>query len=156
MKKFTLFVVALLVAMLAVVPAFAQTDYEAVDPTGVTVDFWYQHSGTRAVQINAMIAVFNDPDVVVEDFLATQEAELDEDEVAFITEIIENLRDVAREYNPYGIVVNGSFQGGYGDIFEKMLLGVEAGELPNLVVAYQNQAATYELDGVLLYLTPLV
>lgn len=160
MKKFTLFVVALLVAMLAVVPTFAQDrDYDAIDPAaleGVTVDFWYQHSSFRAVQLEAMIAVFNNPDVDVDEFLATQDAELEESEVARIGEIIEGLRDVAREYNPYGIVINGSFQGGYGDIFEKMLLGIEAGELPQLVVAYQNQAATYELDSAILDMTPLV
>jgi len=160
MKKFTLFVVALLVAMLAVVPAFAQDrDYDAIDPAaleGVEVDFWYQHSSFRAVQLEAMIAVFNNPDVNVEEFLATQDAELEEAEVARVGEIIEGLRDVAREYNPYGIVVNGSFQGGYGEIFEKMLLGIEAGELPELVVAYQNQAATYELDDAILDMTPLV
>lgn len=55
------------------------------------------------------------------------------------------------ETNEWGITVEASNQGGYGDIFQKMNLGLAGGgeELPNLVVAYQNQAATYQLvDGL--------
>ena len=53
------------------------------------------------------------------------------------------------EGNPWGITVEASNQGGYGDIYQKMVAGIASGELPNLVVAYQNQAATYELDDAL-------
>lgn len=55
------------------------------------------------------------------------------------------------ETNEWGITVEASNQGGYGDIFQKMNLGLAGGgeELPGLVVAYQNQAATYQLvDGL--------
>ncbi len=55
------------------------------------------------------------------------------------------------ESNEYGITVEASNQGGYGDIFQKMNLGLTAGgeDLPNLVVAYGNQAATYQIvDGL--------
>ncbi len=51
--------------------------------------------------------------------------------------------------NPWGITVEASNQGGYNDIYQKMVAGIAAGELPNLVVAYQNQAATYALDDAL-------
>lgn len=51
--------------------------------------------------------------------------------------------------NPWGITVEASNQGGYGDIYQKMVAGIAAGELPNLVVAYQNQSATYQLDDAL-------
>jgi multiple sugar transport system substrate-binding protein/sn-glycerol 3-phosphate transport system substrate-binding protein len=51
--------------------------------------------------------------------------------------------------NPWGITVEASNQGGYGDIYQKMIAGIASGELPNLVVAYQNQSATYQLDGAL-------
>ena len=51
--------------------------------------------------------------------------------------------------NPWGITVDASNQGGYGDIYQKMIAGIAAGEVPNLVVAYQNQAATYQLDDAL-------
>ncbi|GAB4573490.1 MAG: hypothetical protein Kow0077_15990 [Anaerolineae bacterium] len=51
--------------------------------------------------------------------------------------------------NPWGITVEAINQGGYSDIYRKMLAGIVSGELPNLVVAFQGQAATYQLDGAL-------
>ena len=66
----------------------------------------------------------------------------------------EALNEIIAEFNTtneYGITVEASNQGGYGDIFQKMNLALTGGgeELPGLVVAYQNQAATYELvDGL--------
>lgn len=53
------------------------------------------------------------------------------------------------EANPWGITVEGTSQGGYGDVYQKMVAGIAAGELPDLVIAYQNQSATYQLDGVM-------
>lgn len=58
--------------------------------------------------------------------------------------------------NEYGITVVAEFQGGYGDIFQKMLPVLGTADSPNLVVAYQNQAATYQLADGMLDLTPLV
>lgn len=49
--------------------------------------------------------------------------------------------------NPWGITVEGSFQGGYGDIYQKMIAGIPSGDVPNLVVAYQNQSAAYHKAG---------
>lgn len=64
----------------------------------------------------------------------------------------EALQEIVREFNetnPHGITVVAEYQGGYGDIFQKMLPLLGTGDTPNIVVAYQNQAATYELaDGV--------
>lgn len=99
-----------LAAMLAV-PAFAQ-DYENVDPSGQTVVFWHQHSGSRQAYLSELVAQFN--------------AE-----------------------NPYGITVIEENQGSYDDIFNKMIVVLGTSDVPNLVVAYQNQAATYAVvDGV--------
>ncbi len=53
------------------------------------------------------------------------------------------------EGNPWGITVEASNQGGYGDIYEKMIAGIASGELPNLVVAYQNNAAAYAQEEAL-------
>lgn len=51
--------------------------------------------------------------------------------------------------NPWGITVTHEYQGGYGDIFQKMLPILGTSSTPNLVVGYQNQAATYAVaDGV--------
>jgi len=55
------------------------------------------------------------------------------------------------ETNEFGITVEAINQGGYGDIFARMTTNLAAGgdDLPQLVVAYQNQAATYEVvDGL--------
>ena len=49
--------------------------------------------------------------------------------------------------NGYGITVKGEFSGRYGDIYNKMLTGLQGGSLPNLVVAYQNQALLYHEAG---------
>ncbi len=90
-----------------------------VDPSGQTVTFWYQHSGSREEALQEIIAHFNDT-------------------------------------NEYGITVEGSNQGGYGDIFSKMLNVVGTEDVPNLVVAYQNQAATYQLGDGLVDMNSLV
>lgn len=58
--------------------------------------------------------------------------------------------------NEYGITVNAEFQGGYGDIFQKMLPLLGTSDAPNLVVAYQNQAATYEVQDGVIDMDPLV
>jgi len=75
----------------------------------------------------------------------------------------EQLMEIVAEFNEtneYGITVTAQNQGGYGDIFQLMNAGLAAGGgdevLPELVVAYQNQAATYQLVDGLVDLTPLV
>ncbi len=60
------------------------------------------------------------------------------------------------ETNEYGITVEAEYQGGYGDIFQKMLPLLGTGDTPNLVVAYQNQAATYQLGDGLIDMSALV
>nr|MBN1228141.1 extracellular solute-binding protein [Anaerolineae bacterium] len=49
--------------------------------------------------------------------------------------------------NEYGITVIAEYQGGYNDIFNKMLGVLGTTDAPSLVVAYQNQSATYALTG---------
>jgi multiple sugar transport system substrate-binding protein/sn-glycerol 3-phosphate transport system substrate-binding protein len=58
--------------------------------------------------------------------------------------------------NKHGITVVAEYQGGYGDIFTKMLTVLGTADVPNLVVAYQNQAATYQLADGLADMTPYV
>ena len=58
--------------------------------------------------------------------------------------------------NEWGITVNGEYQGGYGDIFNKMLNVIGTEDVPNLVVAYQNQSATYQLGEGLVDMRALV
>ena len=51
--------------------------------------------------------------------------------------------------NEYGITLTAEYAGGYGDIFTKMLPILNTAEVPDVVVAYQNQAATYQLADAL-------
>lgn len=71
----------------------------------------------------------------------------------------EELQQIIADFNAtneWGITVNGEYQGGYGDIFNKMLNVIGTADTPNLVVAYQNQAATYQLGEGLVDLREMV
>lgn len=164
MKRLSL-VLALVMSLLAVliVPVAAQErDYDSIDASelnGQAVTFWHQHTGFRETILNAMIVLFNDPTLEGEEFItATGYAGTSEAEREQLFDIAEQIRDIAAAANPYGIVVSGSNQGGYSDIFAKVIteLGAGGGDLPSLVVAYQNQAATYQVVDGLIDLNPLV
>lgn len=58
--------------------------------------------------------------------------------------------------NPYGIFVEARNEGGYGDIYNKMIAGLTTGEVPGLTVAYQNQAAAYMVAEGLVDLDPYI
>lgn len=69
------------------------------------------------------------------------------------------LNEIIEEFNTsneYGITVSASNQGSYGDISQKMLPLLNTDDAPDLVVAYQNNAATYQLADSLVDMTPLV
>ena len=66
------------------------------------------------------------------------------------------LVDAFNKSNEWGITVKAEYQGGYGDIFNKMLPILNTPDAPSLVVAYQNQAATYQLVKGLVDMTPMV
>ena len=46
--------------------------------------------------------------------------------------------------NHWKITVRGEYAGPYDQIYNKMVAAIAAGKPPELVVAYQNQAATYD------------
>jgi multiple sugar transport system substrate-binding protein len=58
--------------------------------------------------------------------------------------------------NPWGITVQGEYAGGYNDIYNKMVAAIAANQGPDLVVAYQNQAAGYQVSDALTDLNPYV
>lgn len=71
----------------------------------------------------------------------------------------EGLNELIAEFNAtneWGITVIPEYQGGYGDIFNKMLGVLNTPDAPNIVVAYQNQAATYQLADAMVDMNPLV
>jgi multiple sugar transport system substrate-binding protein/sn-glycerol 3-phosphate transport system substrate-binding protein len=147
LKKVMLFVVMILA--LGILPTFAQDDpYADVDPSGQTVTFWHNHTGGRARALDVIVRVFNNPTADwgaenTEFFIAPEQGDpVDLNALAIA------LKPVAERYNTYGITVEASNQGNYGEIFEKIRLAIGANEaLPNLTVAYQNQAATYQFDS---------
>jgi len=58
--------------------------------------------------------------------------------------------------NEFGITVVGETQGGYNDLYQKIIAGIPAKQLPTMAVAYQNQAATYAGQEVLVEQDPYV
>jgi multiple sugar transport system substrate-binding protein len=58
--------------------------------------------------------------------------------------------------NEWGIMVQGEHAGSYGEIYSKIVDGIRTGQVPQMTVAYQNQAAIYAtMDGIV-ELTPYI
>ena len=64
---------------------------------------------------------------------------------AAIAKIVEDFNTT----NEYGIKVTAEYAGSYGDIFNKMLPILNTADVPDVVVGYQNQVATYQLACLL-------
>lgn len=60
---------------------------------------------------------------------------------AAMAKIVEDFNNT----NEYGITLTAEYAGGYGDIFTKMLPILNTADVPDIVVGYQNQVATYQL-----------
>jgi phosphate/phosphite/phosphonate ABC transporter binding protein len=71
-------------------------------------------------------------------------------------EALQKIVDEFNATNEWGITVDAEYQGSYNDIFNKMLVVLNTSDAPNLAVAYQNQAATYQLADALIDMNSLV
>ncbi|HEX7003713.1 MAG TPA: ABC transporter substrate-binding protein [Trueperaceae bacterium] len=71
-------------------------------------------------------------------------------------EVLEEIVQEFNETNEYGITVVAENQGNYGDLFQKMLPVLATDDMPQMLLAYQNQAATYQLADALIDMRPLV
>jgi multiple sugar transport system substrate-binding protein/sn-glycerol 3-phosphate transport system substrate-binding protein len=69
-----------------------------------------------------------------------------------LNELIQEFNDT----NEWGITIQGEYQGSYNDIFNKMLTFINTPDVPGVVVAYQNQAATYQVANGVVDMNPLV
>ncbi|MEX2537014.1 MAG: extracellular solute-binding protein, partial [Trueperaceae bacterium] len=69
-------------------------------------------------------------------------------------EALEAIVEEFNQTNEYGITVVAETQGHYGDLFQKMLPLLGTQDVPDLVLAYQNQAATYQLADALVDMRP--
>jgi len=65
-----------------------------------------------------------------------------------------DLIDLYNSTNPHSIQVTGKLIGSHADLYSMMLQGIHGGPLPELVVAYQNQAQIYHRAGEVVDLTP--
>jgi multiple sugar transport system substrate-binding protein len=64
--------------------------------------------------------------------------------------------DDFNQMNEWGITVQAKYQGSYGDILYEMQGVMNTSRVPDLVTAYPDQAATYQLANGLLDMRPLV
>jgi len=71
-------------------------------------------------------------------------------------ELMLSMIDEFNRTNEWGITVQGESQGGYSDLYAKIIAGIPANQLPSMGVAYQNQAATYAVQEALVALDPYV
>ena len=58
--------------------------------------------------------------------------------------------------NEFGITLTAEYAGGYTDIFNKMLPILNTPDVPDIVVGYQNQIATYQLSDAFFDLNELM
>jgi len=71
---------------------------------------------------------------------------------AAIAKIVEDFNAT----NAYGIKVTAEYAGSYGDIFNKMLPILNTADVPDVVVGYQNQVATYQLADAMFDMNQLI
>ena len=58
--------------------------------------------------------------------------------------------------NAHGIQVRGEYAGNYPNLFNKMIVGIQAGMLPAMSVAYNNQAISYYENEAIVDLQPYI
>jgi multiple sugar transport system substrate-binding protein/sn-glycerol 3-phosphate transport system substrate-binding protein len=68
--------------------------------------------------------------------------------------LLNEIIDLFNKTNQWRITVKGEFAGNYGQIYNKMITALAARTAPGLVVAYQNNAAAYQLADGLTDLNP--
>jgi len=67
----------------------------------------------------------------------------------FQQETLEALVEEFNNTNRWNIKVTAEFGGRYDDLYNKMVTAIAAGSVPDLVAAYQNEAAAYQVSGAL-------
>lgn len=72
-------------------------------------------------------------------------------------ELIQSMLDEFNRTNPYGIRARAEIAGAsYNDVYNKINAAIQAGQPPDIAVAYQNQAAFYRNQGAVIDLTPFI
>jgi multiple sugar transport system substrate-binding protein len=72
-------------------------------------------------------------------------------------DLLQSMLDDFNKTNPYGITAHAEIAGaGYPDVYNKVNAAIQAGQPPELSVAYQNQAAFYRAQGAVIDLNPFI
>src|SRR5438132_4185942 len=72
-------------------------------------------------------------------------------------DLLQSMLDQFNKSNPYGITAKAEIAGSsYNDVYNKVNAALQAGQPPEISVAYQNQAAFYRNQNAVIDLTPFV
>jgi multiple sugar transport system substrate-binding protein/sn-glycerol 3-phosphate transport system substrate-binding protein len=72
-------------------------------------------------------------------------------------DLLQSMLDEFNKSNPYGITAHAENAGaGYPDVYNKVNTAIQAGQPPEMSVAYQNQAAFYRGQGAIVDLNPFI
>ena len=72
-------------------------------------------------------------------------------------EFLQAMLDEFNKSNPYGITAKAEIAGAsYNDVYSKVSAAIQAGQPPEVSVAYQNQAAFYRSSGAVIDLNPFL
>jgi multiple sugar transport system substrate-binding protein len=132
-----------------------------VDPRGLDIEWWHNHSGSRDKQLQVLVSQFNatnecielddngqpvllpaNTDRVLYDFVLDAEGNRARDEDGNLL-----LAETSLAGQPKRLYVRAINQGSYNDIRDKVNASAAAGEQPSaLVVGYQNDQAFYQLN----------
>ncbi len=72
-------------------------------------------------------------------------------------DLLQSMLDQFNQSNPYGIKARAEIGGAsYADVYNKVNAAIQAGQPPEISVAYQNQAAFYRAQGAVIDLNPFI
>jgi len=72
-------------------------------------------------------------------------------------DLLQSMLDTFNKTNPYGIKARAEIAGAsYNDVYNKVNAAIQAGQPPDISVAYQNQAAFYRAQGAVIDLNPFI
>src|SRR5579884_1595526 len=72
-------------------------------------------------------------------------------------DLLQSMLDDFNKSNPYGITAHAEIAGAaYPDVYNKVNAAIQAGQPPEMSVAYQNQAAFYRAQGAIIDLNPFI
>ena len=73
---------------------------------------------------------------------------------AALKQIVDGFNDTVGA--EHGVHLTAEYSGGYSDIFTKMLALLNTSDVPDIVVAYQNQVATYQLADAMFDMNTII